>query len=401
MMPPISTILIVDDSKTHRLHAEDLCQQCGAEEIRQAENGEQGLLRMREALPDLVLLDLEMPKLDGIQVLQQMAKEGLNPPVIVTSGKDYMLISSVEIMGHELGLTILGGLKKPLSFENLSDLIARLGHGKTDDHAVASTFSDVDVRRALDQGEIVPFYQPKMSLNDNQLKGAEMLARWNHPEQGIVSPAQFIPIIEQSGWITELTLKLLQVGLRQWQEWARIGLRIPLSVNLSALSLQGETLVPAIEACIRTSRVPARFAIFEITETAVAENLAEAIGIAVRLRLSGVGLSIDDFGTGFATLQQLTRFPFTELKIDQSLVTSMANKPHMEAILNSVIELARRMQLTTVAEGIETEEDLHFISSHGCTLGQGYLFSRPLDATAFEAWVKSHKPTARMTLPQN
>lgn len=388
MPAAIDHILIVDDSKTHRLHADDLCQQLGASRIRQAADGEQGLACMREDLPQLVLLDLEMPRLDGVQVLQHMAREGINVPVIVTSGKDYMLISSVEMMGRELGLTVLGGLKKPLRQQDLADLIQRLGRSRASAHEVASEFSDSEVRRALDQGEIIPYYQPKVTLQGNLLKGAEMLARWNHPERGIISPVHFIPIMEKCGWVTELTLKMLQAGLQQWQQWARRGLRIPLSVNLSALSLQGETLVPAIEACLRASRVPARFTIFEITETAVAENLAEAIGIAARLRLSGFGLSIDDFGTGFATVQQLTRFPFTELKIDQSLVTSVANKPHMEAILNSVIELAQRMQLTTVAEGIETDEDLHFISNHGCILGQGYLFAKPLDANQFETWAK-------------
>jgi EAL domain-containing protein (putative c-di-GMP-specific phosphodiesterase class I) len=126
----------------------------------------------------------------------------------------------------------------------------------------------------------------------------------------------------------------------------------------------------------------------------VADNLAEAIGIAARLRLSGFGLSIDDFGTGFATLQQLTRFPFTELKIDQSLVTSVCEKPHLEAILNSVIELAQRMQLSTVAEGIETGADFDFMGTHGCTMGQGYHIARPMDAAHFGQWVRERTAPA-------
>jgi EAL domain-containing protein (putative c-di-GMP-specific phosphodiesterase class I) len=383
----LDDILIVDDSQLHRMHAAGLCAE--AKQLRQAQDGEEGLAMMREHLPQLVLLDLEMPRLDGVQVLQHMAAEGLRVPVIVTSGKDYMLISSVEMMGRELGLPVLGGLKKPLRQQDLLDLLKRLDGSSGPGQHAAEQFSESAIRHALDQRQIVPFYQPKVTLKGGLLKGAEILARWEHPELGIIPPNQFIPTMERCGWTTELTLLMFEAGLQQWQKWAQRGLRIPLSVNLSALSLHGNALIAEIEERLKISQVPARYTIFEITETAVADNLAEAIGIAAHLRLCGFGLSIDDFGTGFATLQQLTRFPFTELKIDQSLVTSVADKPHMEAILNSVIELAKRLQLTTVAEGIETSADQHFIAGHGCLLGQGYLFSRPLGAVQFEAWVKS------------
>jgi EAL domain-containing protein (putative c-di-GMP-specific phosphodiesterase class I)/FixJ family two-component response regulator len=395
-MPPfaISDILIVEDSLLHSQLAASLCRELGVERIREARDGLAGLEMLRQQQPELLLLDLEMPRLDGVQVLQYMARENLRVPVVVTSGKDYMLISSVEQMGRELGLPILGGLKKPLRKEDLTDLLRRRWGRDAQSSGPADLCSDSDIRRALDAGQIVPYYQPKIVLQNGRLKGAEMLARWLHPEHGVIAPSRFIPVMEACGWTTELTLLMLENGLKQWQEWARYGIRIPLSINLSALSLQGDALVPAIEARQRASRVPARYTIFEITETAVADNLAEAIGIAARLRLSGFGLSIDDFGTGFATLQQLTRFPFTELKIDQSLVTSVCEKPHLEAILNSVIELAQRMQLSTVAEGIETGADFDFMGTHGCTMGQGYHIARPMDAAHFGQWVRERTAPA-------
>ncbi|OQS42639.1 EAL domain-containing response regulator [Chromobacterium haemolyticum] len=388
MQLDIQDVLIIDDSTLQRQHGCEICQGLGAQQIRQAANGEEGLERMREHLPSLILLDLEMPKLDGVQVMQHMAREGLNAPLVVTSSKDYLLISTVELMGRELGLPVLGGLKKPLRQPELLDLLKRVWTPKGGDEHHAELFSEVEVREALDKGEIIPYYQPKVTLNGGLLKGAEMLARWQHPELGIVSPARFIPVVETSGWATELTLNMLDQGLKQWQEWARRGLRLPLSVNLSALSLKGDDLTQQIEQRLLSTHVPPRFIIFEVTETAIADNLAEAIGIAARLRLGGLGLSIDDFGTGFATLQQLTRFPFTELKIDQSLVTSVSTKPHLEAVLNSVIELAQRMQLTTVAEGIETTTDLDFMGNRGCLMGQGYFIAKPMDAPHFESWVK-------------
>jgi EAL domain-containing protein (putative c-di-GMP-specific phosphodiesterase class I)/FixJ family two-component response regulator len=384
----LADVLIIEDSLLHSQHATALCHALGVSSVRHAKDGQIGLEMLRRQLPELLLLDLEMPRMDGVQVLQHMALENLRVPVIVTSGKDYMLISSVEQMGRELGLTILGGLKKPLRGEDLADLIVRRLGVNQQAQPEEDLLSEGEVRHALDSGQIVPFYQPKIALHGGKLKGAEMLARWDHPALGIISPARFIPVMEANGWITELTLLMLEYGLKQWQEWARIGVRIPLSINLSALSLRGDSLVAEIEARLAASHVPSRYTIFEITESAVAENLAQAIGIAARLRLCGFGLSIDDFGTGFATLQQLSRFPFTELKIDQSLITSISGKPHLEAILNSIVELAQRMQLSTVAEGIETDVDLDFVGDHGCAMGQGYFIARPMAALQFGPWAQ-------------
>lgn len=388
MSSPLDSVLIIEDSPLQALYAADLCTRLGAREVRLAHDGEQGLALLSLQPPSLLLLDLEMPKVDGVQFLQRMAGDKQQVPIIVTSGKDYLLISSVELMARELGLHVLGGLKKPLQEHEMADLLSRLTLTplrSADDEALCS---DVDVRLALDAAQIVPYYQPKVTLRGNVLKGAEMLARWIHPEQGVIPPSRFIPVIEAQDWATELTLKMLEHGLAQWQQWARHGLRLPLSVNLSARSLRGNTLVAEIEHRIRNSRIPPRYIIFEITETTVAENLAEALGIAARLRLAGVGLSIDDFGTGFATVQQLMRFPFTELKIDQSLVTSVSRKPHLEAILNGVLELSERLQLSTVAEGIETQDDSQCMDKHGCLLGQGYYYARPLPPPQFENWVK-------------
>ncbi|PXX48036.1 EAL domain-containing response regulator [Aquitalea magnusonii] len=387
-------VLIVDDSHLHRQLASELCSQLGFTHIRHAVNGEEGMALVRQQLPDLILLDLEMPRMDGVQVMQQLALEKLAPYIILTSGKDYILISTLELMGSGLGLPVLGGLKKPLQAGELQDLLARLStqaaHGK-ESYALCDA---ADIRQALEQQQIIPHYQPKVDLGSGQLKGVEMLARWRHPGGGLIMPGSFIPVIEQYGWATELTLTMLEQGLQQWQDWARQGLRLPLSINLSARSLQGSTLISEMESRLQRSRVPARYITFEITETAIADNLSEAIGMAARLRLAGFGLSIDDFGTGFATLQQLTRFPFTELKIDQSLVTAIGHKPHLQAITNSIIELGQRMQLTTVAEGIETQQDMELMQTRGCNLGQGYFIARPMEAAQLQPWAKQRQQLA-------
>lgn len=386
----LQDVLIVDDSPSQLLLLAELCRKMRISEVRTARNGEEALQAMRERLPSLLVLDLEMPKVDGVQVLQRMAREGLVTPVVVASAKDPMLIATVELMGRELGLPVLGALQKPISLAELGDLVSRAyQHGASSGQS-QPLCADSDIRLALDHGEIVPYYQPKVTLHGQLLKGAELLARWPQGDD-VVMPSRFIPVIEHCGWSTELTLLMLQQGLAQWQQWARRGLRLPMSINLSALSMDSGELVGRIEQQVAQSKVPPRYIIFEITETAVADNLAEAMGVAARLRLAGFGLSIDDFGTGFATMQQLVRFPFTELKIDQSLVQSVSHKSHLENVVHSVIELAKRMNLTTVAEGIETEGDQLCLNNRGCVLGQGYLYAKPLPPAQFESWIRQRR----------
>lgn len=389
----IDSVLIVDDSQVQRLHVADLFD--AGTKIRYAVDGEEGLRQLQESLPDLVMLDLEMPRMDGVAMLQAMSELNLMVPVVVMSSKDYMLIASVAFMGRELSLPVLGGLKKPLRRDALDDLLRMYQMASKNDELSGEASNSDEILQAMAKEQFLPFFQPKVTLDGRLLKGVEVLVRWHHPEQGIISPIYFIPAMEQLGVITDLTFIMLKVSLSQWTQWARHGLRVPLSINLSALSLHGKTLVPAIEALVRDAGVPPKYVMFEITETAVAANLAEAIGIAAQLRLCGFGLSIDDFGTGFASVQQLAHFPFTELKIDRSLVTGVSSKPHLKAIFESVINLAERLKLSTVAEGIETEDDMHFVHQHGCMLGQGYLFAKPLNAEQFSTWVKGRMQTAK------
>ncbi|WP_047243508.1 EAL domain-containing response regulator [Chromobacterium subtsugae] len=388
----LDDILVIDDSKVQRQHALELCRALGAASVREAADGGQGLAMMRERLPSLVLLDLEMPGMDGVRVMQGMAASGLHTPVVVASSKDYLLISTVEMMGRELGLPVLGALQKPLRLDALRDLAQRAW--TPDARMDGREFAPAELRAALDADQIRPSYQPKVDLADGALKGAEVLASWRHPQLGAIGADSFLPVIEQSGWATELTMQMLTQGLGQWREWARQGLRLPLSLNLEPRSLQEDGLVEQIERIIADSHVPVRFISFEVTETAIADNLSRAIGCAVRLRMAGVGLAVDNFGTGFAAMQQLERFPFTELKIDPSLVTSIGGKPHLQAVLNSIVELARRLKLATVAEGVQSQEDCQLMAERGCQLGQGRYFAEALPPDELLAWSRARTAAA-------
>ncbi|WP_246542661.1 EAL domain-containing response regulator [Paludibacterium yongneupense] len=391
----IEEVLIIEDSAAQAALAADLCRALGVKRVRFARNGQDGLEQLCQSLPDLILLDLEMPVMDGVQVLQEMANDTLHVPLVLVSGKDSQLIASVEMLGRELGLPLLGGLQKPIIASALLDLLLRVWT-PVDVSFPPPCESDA-VRRALDLGQIRPYFQPKVDLLTGVPTGAEVLARWEDPQSGLIVPSRFVPVIEAHGWATELTLSMLDQCLAVWPRWMADGMMLPLSINMSASSLLGAKLATEIERRLRDAGVPPRLVIFELTETALVEHLADAIGIAARLRLAGCGLSIDDFGTGFATMQQLTRFPFTELKIDRSLVTEVHRRPHIEQILHCIVEMAGRLNLQTVAEGVETDEERTCLLRNGCTQAQGFLFARPMTAEAFVSWMSARRPapTAR------
>lgn len=385
-MAPFASVLIVEDSRAQAMLGEAVCRELGMERVYHAGNGQEGLdiIHALDPAPDLILLDLEMPVMDGVEVLQYLAKESLAIPVVVTSGKDLRLLGTVEIMGRELGLPLLGVLSKPVSAGTLGDLLARRHRADRIDLLSAD-----DVRAALDEGRVMAWFQPKVDLQTGQTKGCEVLARLRSRNGEVIPPDRFVPVMEAQGWGTELTLLMLDLALAEWNRWSAAGKELMLSVNLSPRSLSGTHLVKEIEGKVRRAGVPPSAILFEITETAVADNLAEALAITARLRLAGFGLSIDDFGTGFATVQQLRRFPFTELKVDKSLVTSLAEKPHLAAIVDGVVQLARQLSLTSVAEGVETEADLLALRETGCQIGQGYWFARPMSGDALLDWLSA------------
>ncbi|GGY13173.1 EAL domain-containing response regulator [Paludibacterium paludis] len=379
--------LIVDDSRSQSMLEDMVCREVGIETVYAAENGLEGLERARAVKPDLILLDLEMPVMDGVEVLQAMAREALAIPLVVTSAKDLRLLNTVELMGRELGLPVLGALSKPVTAPDLADLLARCRRVSPHPDMVSAR----EVRDALDQGRVVAYFQPKVDLRDSAVKGCEVLARMFDAGGNVVGPDRFVPVLEAQGWGTELTMAMLDQALAAWKIWHAKGIDLVMSVNISPRSLTGNRLVGEIERRVREAGVPPAAILFEITETAVADTVTDAMAITARLRLAGFGLSIDDFGTGFATVQQLRRFPFTELKVDKSLVTAIAQKPHLAAIFDGVVQLARQLSLTSVAEGVETAADLEALKAHGCEVGQGFLFAQPMPASDLPVWVGNRR----------
>jgi diguanylate cyclase (GGDEF)-like protein/PAS domain S-box-containing protein len=251
--------------------------------------------------------------------------------------------------------------------------------------AVERLSMERELRRALERGEFTLVYQPQVNLRTSRIVGAEALVRWQHPERGVVLPATFIPVAEESRLIVPLGAWVLDSACRQLREWHAAGADgLRLSVNLSGRQLPQHDLMAMVEGALRTHAIPPETLELEITESVAMQNVEWTQRLLRTLRSLGVRLAIDDFGTGQSSLAYLRHFPLSALKIDRSFIADIGHDPVDEAIVRAVIALAHSVDLTVVAEGVAEAEQLAFLRHAGCDEGQGYLFSPPLPAAALE-----------------
>jgi diguanylate cyclase (GGDEF)-like protein len=249
--------------------------------------------------------------------------------------------------------------------------------------ALARLRLENDLRRAVEHGEFEVYYQPIVTLATGALAGFEALVRWRHPERGVVLPAEFIPLAEETRMVTEIGAWVLDEACRQMSEWRELlpaHLPLNVSVNLSSKQLTQPGLVERVRRTLRETKLPPHCLKLEITESAVMENAESAAAVLAQLRGLGLQLSIDDFGTGYSSLSYLHRFPVDTLKIDRSFVSRMCEGGENAEIVRTVVTLASNLGMAVVAEGVETEEQHALLEALHCEYGQGYLYSRPLDA---------------------
>jgi EAL domain-containing protein (putative c-di-GMP-specific phosphodiesterase class I) len=245
---------------------------------------------------------------------------------------------------------------------------------------------ETELRRAIERGELELFYQPKVDLKSNRLVGAEALVRWRHPQRGMVSPGDFIPLAEETGLIIPLGQWVLNTACQQVRTWEATGRQAPrVSVNVSSHQFRQRVLARDVQAALSGSGIAARHLCLELTESAIMEHAQDNVRTLAALKESGVSLSIDDFGTGYSSLSYLKRFPIDEIKIDRSFVSGVEREKDNAAIVTAIIVMAHSLGLRVVAEGVETPVELEYLQQQGCDECQGFLYSRPLPAADFGA----------------
>lgn len=362
----------------------------GITNVTTASNGEEALKFFDGLLGkvDVLLCDLNMPGMDGVELLRHIAERGYSGGVVVVSGEDKRVLGAVESLAQANHLRILGTLEKPVSRQAMEEVLRKLEIPiRSTPRVQLDPIGEEDIGRGIDGDELVVFFQPKLHLATRRIAGVEALVRWNHPTRGLLGPNTFIPIAEKCGLIDALTNVVFDKALRQESAWRAQGLELSIAVNMSLDSLNRYDLPDLIVSGITIHGMNPSHLILELTESRLMQDITRSLDILTRLRLKRIRLSIDDFGTGYSSLEQLRRVPFEELKIDRTFVTGASRDSAARAILESSIKLARQLNMVTVAEGVETQEDWDTVSSLGCDFVQGYFVAKPMPAENLKGWI--------------
>ena len=380
--------------------------------------GPEGVEQLLQVIGEQLQLPMRpgdtVARLSGNEFLLLIHNAETDSAVAVADRLQRLLLKPQRIGDHDLALDASIGIAVyPASGDSPSELLKRAGIARQDaaqlpgrlqvyedgrDLAHQRQISLIrDLRHAARNGELTLQYQPKLDIRNGRVRQAEALLRWQHPQFGSVSPAEFIVLAERTGSIQILTRWVIEEAMRQVAEWARRGLHVQVSVNISADDLLSEDLAERVSNLLKLYRVPAEQLVFEITESAVMREPEHALKVLNRLRECGISLSVDDFGTGYSSLAHLKRLPVQELKIDQSFVRNLDETSEDAVIVRSTIEMSHNLGLKVVAEGVEYAHSLRLLERWHCDTAQGYLISRPLTAVAFEAWIaRSHTSTSML-----
>jgi EAL domain-containing protein (putative c-di-GMP-specific phosphodiesterase class I) len=247
-----------------------------------------------------------------------------------------------------------------------------------------------EVRRGLDRGELELHYQPKVYLADGRPAGVEALVRWRHPDRGVLGPPDFIPLVQQSYLMREVTAFVIETSVAQAARWRESGLEVQVSLNVSGRDLLDTGLAEVVEQSLSRNRLPPDALLLEIDERVLTSEPAHAMATAEALADIGIGLSLDDFGTGYSSLLRLKRLPFGEIKVDSSFIGRMLESPDDQVVVKSILDLAAALGIVSVAEGVESAAVAAALMAMGCVAGQGWHFAKPMNAVSTTAWLTEH-----------
>jgi EAL domain-containing protein (putative c-di-GMP-specific phosphodiesterase class I)/CheY-like chemotaxis protein len=388
-MTTAANILVIDDDADIGEFITAAAQSMGMHCTAAADAAE--LPRLLTPQVSLILLDLMMPSMDGIEVLRLLSRLHCKASIVLISGISMRVMETAEKLAHALDLKIAGHLQKPFRLTDLEDLLR--GHAPRVEPATVQQTQKVEhspqqVLDATRRNEFVLYYQPQIDLRSGEVEGLEALARWLHPEFGVLAPDCFISRLEAMGEMDGFGWQMADRGLSETQQFAVNDRPAPrLALNVSMQSLRDLRFPDTFVELAHKHQVPAESIMVEITESGLMNEPSHALDVLTRLRMKNVQLSIDDFGTGYAMMQHLVSIPATELKIDKAFVQNMHSNSSDRVMVQKTIEIGHELGMMVTAEGVETQAQLDFLRQNGCDRAQGYLFSRPLPPSAMTAWL--------------
>jgi EAL domain-containing protein (putative c-di-GMP-specific phosphodiesterase class I)/ActR/RegA family two-component response regulator len=345
-----------------------------------------------EFSPSVLLLDLQMPGRDGIELLRELASLDRNPKVLIASGLDSRVLTTAQELGMSMGVDVAGAFCKPIALDELEVLLVRL-------KSQTKVITVNHLRQGIERGELVVHYLPKATLKSPGrwvVEGAEALVRWEHPEYGLLYPRDFIGLAEESGLIIEVTDFVFRAAMEQARVWFAKGLYMELGVNLSAQFLGDIGFPDRLLTLVRENNLDPSMLTLELTETAAMNDPAVALDILARLRVKNINVCLDDFGTGASSLTHLYRMPFSEVKLDNQFTNDMRLREDARALVEGLIYLAHKLKMRACAEGVEDEATLEMLEAMHCDKVQGHLIGAAVRAKDLEGIVERWNSRAPM-----
>ena len=387
------TVLVIDDHEIQRKVLVERLNNLKVGKVLEASDGIQGLAKIQE-LPtiDLILCDLDMPNMDGLEVIRQLAELHCTSAIAMLSAVEPVVLACAELMTKEKPIVFLGAVSKPVSGDQLRELLGQASFRHSIRPPQNAQRPLEEIRAALAGNQFVPYFQPIVRASDLKPVGAEALARWKHPEYGVLSPARFLDTLEQQGGIDALTWAMIDQSLVEIKRWQEAGFLLTLAINLSGNFMGRRGVALALDEKVQAAGVSVNDVTFEVTESIALTSVPECLENLARIRMLGYKLAADDFGTANASMQQLIRVPFQSLKLDRSFVVTGMKDPRAWTVLETSVSLAEKLHMVSVIEGVENAEELDKVSTLKADLYQGFYFARPLAPDSFLEWLQNYKP---------
>lgn len=378
-------IVLIEDDKFQRAIIIQTLKSLFPCEVKDFEFASEGLGVIKDFKPNLVISDICMPEMDGIAFVRSFAKVCCDIPLLLISSVKEDILDSVHIMAREYGIKAVSSAQKPLSKDSLLVAIAEYasGYQRSQKDLPAHHLSRDFLLTQLARHNFVPHVQPQFNVDGTEVVAAEVLVRWNHPSKGIISPALFLDAFEEHGIMPDLTYAMLNSSLKWLKEWQQVKPKLELSVNVSPPELTEVKFAENLISLLEYYEIKPDSLTIEITETSTYTQIAQALETINRLRINGVKISMDDFGTGYANIQHLIESPFTELKIDMSYTQKMLKNQRHCAVVETALTLAKKLGIQAVAEGVNSAEVARKLSELGCDRLQGFHLGRPVQPEAF------------------
>ncbi|MDE2388166.1 MAG: EAL domain-containing protein [Betaproteobacteria bacterium] len=392
-------ILILDDDTFMLKLLSRILTKLGYTAVTTCDNGSDALQKIdhTDTRPDLILLDLNMPDMDGIEFVRYLVDRQYHGQLILVSGEDERMLKTAEKLVHAHKIPMLGYVHKPVDPDKLSEILQGLEiEASFLPQLSDKIYSVADIRSAIANQELVNYYQPKVSVETGDAIGVETLVRWHHPQDGVIMPDRFIHVAEDNNLIGDLTRFVLKQAVIQAGKWHRDGQVLRVSINVTMENLTSLDFQDMVVNLVNENNLPPQKIVIEITESQVMGPDARIpLEILTRLRLRRFHLSIDDFGTGHSSLAQLRDIPFNELKIDQGFVHRAWQDDTLRAIYDASLAMGKQLGMDIVAEGVEDRNDWELLRQTGCDMAQGNFISRPLLPDDLPHWMEEWRDRVR------